>query len=563
MRLRWVVLIIFSFIPFILINKQISSSGLHRPSLGYASFDFTPASPTGTSGGPSTVPGVVIHDRRASLSLSRGVTHVARQFPLDLRGYLTTNHDNIARSNDVPSSASAMSASRLSPPISSPPLHDPPPMDTATNSVPVPPTAEPIARRMLPLLWEPVVGRIIPSTAFDLSFAGGVPVAVLAPGTPSSYASDLGAVAPAPMYADTVTRYRMAVVSAIYYEDEYLVEWLTYHRALGVEHFYLYDLRPFSRRSARVLRPFIRAKLVTLVVRPEQWRWSLPRLLDQVGAIHRVIRTHSHHVEWLMVMDVDEFWVLPPGCDTIVCVAERERARGFDSVHIPWILAGAGRVESAPPVPVVAAYPKVVGSPIFSTTRYVHQRLNGKTVFRAKCLDHKAKYSHPHDAPLYANCTDGPVLPDNATAEEAAAGTARTGYLMHYTLKSYDAFMVKRGRSGYTGIRDDVLAIARGRMTNGGHWNSLSRDWHAEWEYLDDMFSRENNASLVELAPAIVRQMRAVMDPTRHRDYVRQLPPRALAQMLRVSGVAADAFGLRMPTTAEIAADDGTLDRSF
>ena len=59
------------------------------------------------------------------------------------------------------------------------------------------------------------------------------------------------------------------------HEEQYLPEWLTWHRLIGVERFYLFDNSP-SLRMRRLLRPWIEEG--TVVVFDLFYPGALPRL---------------------------------------------------------------------------------------------------------------------------------------------------------------------------------------------------------------------------------------------------------------------------------------------
>lgn len=95
-------------------------------------------------------------------------------------------------------------------------------------------------------------------------------------------------------------------------EDEYLKEWIEFHRIIGVDHFYLYDLGN-EDSSKSVLKPYIEDGVVTLT------RWNLPLKKDslfpfkwslgvQVPAYEHAIKVLAHDkTKWLIFLEVNEF----------------------------------------------------------------------------------------------------------------------------------------------------------------------------------------------------------------------------------------------------------------
>ena len=112
---------------------------------------------------------------------------------------------------------------------------------------------------------------------------------------------------PAPAYA--------AIVCMIRGEDDYLVEWIEFHRLMGVDHFYLYDNATDQHCAAatrRILAPYLGAHLVTYVPWPDipslRQRWDSYDVLSlQQLAYGHCIQRFRKHVQWFIKIDVDEF----------------------------------------------------------------------------------------------------------------------------------------------------------------------------------------------------------------------------------------------------------------
>ena len=88
--------------------------------------------------------------------------------------------------------------------------------------------------------------------------------------------------------------YELSACAVIKNEAKYIKEWIEFHRIVGVEHFYLYN-NGSTDRIYKVLRPYIRQGIVTLVEWPERiknvpedqaYLWSLS---TQVPAFENAI----------------------------------------------------------------------------------------------------------------------------------------------------------------------------------------------------------------------------------------------------------------------------------
>ena len=105
----------------------------------------------------------------------------------------------------------------------------------------------------------------------------------------------------------------LGVVVIIRDEAPYLEEWLAYHHALGVDHFFIYD-NGSTDALDEVIEPWVNHGLVTLV------HWPLPG--GQIDAYSHALRFYGPSLEWLAYFDVDEF-VVPLVDDDIPTVLAR------------------------------------------------------------------------------------------------------------------------------------------------------------------------------------------------------------------------------------------------
>jgi hypothetical protein len=96
-------------------------------------------------------------------------------------------------------------------------------------------------------------------------------------------------------------------------EDDYLVEWLEFHRMMGVEHFFVYD-NGHAASTKGLLAPFIAQGLVSYIPFPDldwpgmrrQWTDYGRPSIQEVAYGHCLVR-YRRHYRFLMRIDVDEF----------------------------------------------------------------------------------------------------------------------------------------------------------------------------------------------------------------------------------------------------------------
>jgi hypothetical protein len=93
----------------------------------------------------------------------------------------------------------------------------------------------------------------------------------------------------------------LAVCAIFKNEGRYIEEWLDFHLAQGVEHFYLYD-NGSTDDGLRRLAPYITRGLVTLIDWPITWTDHA-----QQRAYNDCVTKVKSQVNWLAFIDIDEF----------------------------------------------------------------------------------------------------------------------------------------------------------------------------------------------------------------------------------------------------------------
>lgn len=114
-------------------------------------------------------------------------------------------------------------------------------------------------------------------------------------------------------------KYNLSICAIFKNEAEYLKKWIEYHRTIGVDHFYLYDIRS-GDSFQEVLSPYIKEKIVSLIHWPEiiahddrnpphQWVLS-----TQIPAYENALNfIAKNETKWLLFVDINEFLVCPKG----------------------------------------------------------------------------------------------------------------------------------------------------------------------------------------------------------------------------------------------------------
>jgi hypothetical protein len=124
----------------------------------------------------------------------------------------------------------------------------------------------------------------------------------------------------------------LAVCALFKDEAPYLAEWITFHRLVGVERFYLYN-NDSADDWAAAIGPELSAGIASVVP------WHRPPRGAQLSAYEDCLRRHRADTRWIAFIDIDEFLFSPSGVplpDVLSHFAERP------GVLAAWKIFGTG-----------------------------------------------------------------------------------------------------------------------------------------------------------------------------------------------------------------------------
>jgi len=136
----------------------------------------------------------------------------------------------------------------------------------------------------------------------------------------------------------------LTIVAVVKDEDEYLSEWIEYHRLVGVNHFLLFDndsVRPLNVTQSRRISDGI-----VTVVRFPGYRCQLP-------AYRAALHDYRDMSRWLAFIDVDEF-IVPVSRDRVPDVLDD--FHDMPGVVVNWKMFGANGHVDKPPGLVIENY---------------------------------------------------------------------------------------------------------------------------------------------------------------------------------------------------------------
>lgn len=163
--------------------------------------------------------------------------------------------------------------------------------------------------------------------------------------------------------------FELTVCTIFQNEAPHLAEWIIFHRAQGVQHFFLYNNNS-SDNYHEVLDPYIKEGIVTLI----QWPYTYTNNDDegwrkiQFGAYMDCITKHTADTQWLAVIDSDEYLFCPSGCPLPDFLKNYQK---FGGVCVNWVRYGTSHIDEIPQGKWMAEVLTYCNSPTDRDRRFV------------------------------------------------------------------------------------------------------------------------------------------------------------------------------------------------
>jgi hypothetical protein len=292
--------------------------------------------------------------------------------------------------------------------------------------------------------------------------------------------------------AAATTGSRTVIVTTMKNEGPFILEWLAYHRAIGVTDFLIYT-NDCSDGTDTMLQMLMRKGLC-------QWRENPFREMDlkpQHAALQAAeSESVMHEADWGICMDVDEFIDIKIGDGTLkaLFVAMEAALPGANMIALTWRLFGNSEQHGYEDRFLLEQFtrcaPEVVRKP--------HQAWGFKTLFRniaiyKKLGVHRPKGLKPDlwDQVRWLNGS-GRALPKEMYRNGWRSTLDTYGYdwvqLNHYAVRSAESFLVKRDRGRVNHVdRDQGLNYWFRMNHNAQEDRSIQRmipALRAEWDRL-------------------------------------------------------------------------------
>jgi hypothetical protein len=290
---------------------------------------------------------------------------------------------------------------------------------------------------------------------------------------------------------------KTTIVTTMKNEGPFILEWLAYHRAIGVDQFLVYTND--CDDGTDDMFDLLQAKGI---VQHRQNRFREMDLKPQHAALQDAEKEPQiQNADWVICMDVDEYINIHTGDGTLRSLFKA--VPDANMISMTWRLFGNGDIHEFRDEPLLAQFTRCARQ----AANKPHQAWGFKTLFRTlgifkKLGVHRPKGLKPqlHDKIAWVNGS-GQRLPQDMYRNAWRSTTDTYGYdlvsLNHYAVRSAESFLVKRDRGRVNHVdRDQGLAYWFRMNNNEEEDRSIQRMLPAMQVELDKMMADPELAAM-------------------------------------------------------------------
>ncbi len=163
-------------------------------------------------------------------------------------------------------------------------------------------------------------------------------------------------------------------------ENDYLEEWITYHKNIGIDHFYIYDHQS-KIPLATTCQKYIDEGILDVIL------WVAAGTRTQTGAYEDCCEKFKEDNRWIGFIDTDEFLVIKKPYNTIKKFMQQYENLG--GLGINWLMFGSSHLETKPESMLKGFF--------MSAKNDYHENKHIKTIINPKLV---TKFASPHHAHL-------------------------------------------------------------------------------------------------------------------------------------------------------------------
>lgn len=269
---------------------------------------------------------------------------------------------------------------------------------------------------------------------------------------------------------------KVAIITTMKNEGPFILEWIAYHRVIGVSDFLVYtnDCTDGTDTLLEVLQD-------KGIVQHRDNPFKKGKLKPQHAALQAAEKEKIFKkADWLICMDVDEYMNIRTGDGTL---GDLFKAVGdANMIAMTWRLFGNGDVHEFKDGPIIAEFDRCAPEYI----RKPHQAWGFKTLFRTQGIFKKLGVHRPKGLKpqLWEQINwvngSGKPMPSKMFRNGWRSTTDTYGYdlvqLNHYAVRSAESFLVKRDRGRVNHVdRDQGLAYWFRMNNNAEQETSIQR----------------------------------------------------------------------------------------
>jgi len=121
-------------------------------------------------------------------------------------------------------------------------------------------------------------------------------------------------------------------------ENDYIEEWIRYHLAIGIEHFFIYD---------NGSKTDIKTTLKELGLLKYASVTNFPGRNQHVKAYNHCLKNYGKTSQWIAFIDVDEF-IVPKNADSYSLPSLLRQYENFAGLGVNWLIFGSGGLLKKP-----------------------------------------------------------------------------------------------------------------------------------------------------------------------------------------------------------------------
>jgi hypothetical protein len=251
---------------------------------------------------------------------------------------------------------------------------------------------------------------------------------------------------------------RIALGAIVKDEAAYLLEWIAYHRVLGIGRFFVAD-NDSTDGTSEMLEALDAAGIVRRLAFP-----TPPGVPPQLPAYREILRRHGAEADWIAFIDADEFLVPAPGAgDVADVVAAIHADPTVGAIAVNWAIFGSSRRVRAGEGLVIERFADRAERSFFPNHHF-------KSIVRPSAVSTTG--GDPHTFRLSASSRtvhpDGTPLDCGPLNISGVSGAICWSPLRinHYVVKSQEEFLthkIPRGRATAYDARDYSFFVSHDR----------------------------------------------------------------------------------------------------